>query len=57
MPWYETRRKELASRSFIREQAYGDAVNANKLERLARYEVHLDRKMERTLTMLIRFAK
>ena len=57
MPWYETRRKELANRPFIREQAYGDAVDAYKLERLARYEVHLDRKMERTLTMLIRFAK
>jgi len=38
----------------IREQAYGDAVNADKLERLGRYEVHLDRKLERMLAMLIR---
>ena len=43
-----------ANRPLIREQAYGDAVNAEKLERLGRYEVHLDRKLERTLTMLIR---
>jgi hypothetical protein len=54
LPWYATRRKELANRPLIREQAFGDAVNADKLERLGRYEVHLDRKMERTLTMLIR---
>tara|TARA_B100000676_G_scaffold74844_1_gene74512 strand:+ start:24787 stop:24984 length:198 start_codon:yes stop_codon:yes gene_type:complete len=54
LPWYATRRKELANRPLIREQAYGDAVNADKLERLGRYEVHLDRKLERTLTMLIR---
>ena len=47
----------LANRPFIREQAHGDAVDANKLERLARYEVDLDRKMERTLTMPVRFAK
>ena len=54
LPWYATRRKELAYRPLIREQAFGDAVNADKLERLGRYEVHLDRKLERTLTMLIR---
>lgn len=54
LPWYATRQKELANRPLIREQAYGDAVNADKLERLGRYEVHLDRKLERTLTMLIR---
>jgi hypothetical protein len=28
--------------------------NTDKLERLGRYEVHLDRKLERTLSMLLR---
>jgi hypothetical protein len=32
----------------------GDALDSNKLERLGRYEVHLDRKLERMLTMLLR---
>ncbi len=32
------------------EQAFG----RDKLERLGRYEVHLDRKLERTLAILIR---
>ena len=30
------------------------ALDLDKLERLARYEVHLDRKLERMLAMLIR---
>ncbi len=54
LPWFENRRKELANRPLIREQAFGDALDPNKLERLGRYEVHLDRKFERMLTMLLR---
>ena len=54
LPWYVTRRKELANRPLIREQAFGDALDVGKLERLGRYEVHLDRKLERMLTMLLR---
>jgi hypothetical protein len=30
------------------------ALDADKLERLGRYEVHLDRKLERMLAMLLR---
>ncbi len=55
LPWYVTRKKELANRPLIREQAFGEAFDPDKLERLGRYEVHLDRKLERTLTMLFRF--
>ena len=54
LPWLANRRKEVSNRSLIREQAFGEATEPNKLERLGRYEVHLDRKLERTLTMLIR---
>ena len=32
----------------------GEALDPHKLERLGRYEVHLDRKLERTLTVLLR---
>ena len=38
----------------IREQAFGEALDAGKLEQLGRYEVHLDRKLERMLAMLPR---
>jgi hypothetical protein len=54
LPWFETREKELANRPLIREQAFGEALDPDKLERLGRYEVHLDRKLERMLAMLLR---
>lgn len=54
LPWFEKRRKQLTYRPMIREQAFGEALDTAKLERLGRYEVHLDRKLERTLAMLIR---
>ena len=54
LPWFETRRKEFANRPLIREQAFGEALDPSKLERLGRYEVHLDRKLERMLAMLLR---
>ncbi len=54
LPSFETRRKELAHRPLVREQAFGEALDPYKLERLGRYEVHLDRKLERMLTMLLR---
>jgi hypothetical protein len=54
LPWFETRKKELTNRPLIREQAFGEALDPDKLQRLGRYEVHLDRKFERTLTILLR---
>jgi hypothetical protein len=54
LPWFATRRKELANRPLIREQAFGEALDPDKLARLGRYEVHLDRKLERTLGMLLK---
>ena len=53
LPWFENRRKELACRLLIREQAFGEAVDPDKLERLGRYEVHLDRKLERMPAILL----
>jgi hypothetical protein len=54
LPWFEGRKKELASRPLIRGQAFGESLDPDKLERLGRYEVHLDRKFERMLAMLLR---
>jgi hypothetical protein len=54
LPWFENRQKELANRPLIREQAFGESLDPDKLERLGRYEVHLDRKLERMLAMLLR---
>jgi hypothetical protein len=57
LPWYDKRRRELEHRSVIRAQAFGEAVDPNRLDRLARYEVHLDRKLERMLAMLLRLQE
>ena len=54
LPGFDNRRKELANRPLIREQAFGEALDPDKLERLGRYEIHLDRKLERMLAMLLR---
>ena len=56
MPWHARRRTELANRPLIREQAFGESLDADKLEVLTRYEMHLDRKFERMLTMLMRLT-
>ena len=54
MPWYRRRRRELENRNLVRAQAFGEALDPDRLDRLARYEVHLDRKLERILAMLLK---
>ncbi len=54
LPWFENRKRELSNHPLIRDQAFGEALDPDKLERLGRYEVHLDRKLERTLSMLLK---
>jgi hypothetical protein len=55
--WYATRETELANRPLIRAQALGETFEPNRLDKLARYETHLDRKLERTLAMLMRLQQ
>jgi hypothetical protein len=57
LPWYEKRQLELQYRPLIRAQAFGEAVEPDRLDRLARYEVHLDRKLERTVAMLLKLQE
>ncbi len=54
LPRFENRLNKLANRPSIREHAFGEALDPDKLEKLSRYEVHLDRKLERMLAMLLR---
>ena len=55
--WYGRPIAELEHRDAIREQAIGAAYSTQRLEVTARYEVHLDRKLERTLAMLFRLRE
>jgi len=38
LSWFEGRKKELTNRPLIREQALGEALDADKVDRLGRYE-------------------
>jgi hypothetical protein len=55
--WYDGPIAALEHRDAIREQAIGSAYTGQRLEVTARYEVHLDRKLERTLAMLFRLRE
>jgi hypothetical protein len=54
LPWFEERKEEIGRRPLLRDQAFGESLDPDKLEHLGRYEVHLDRKLERMLSMLFR---
>jgi hypothetical protein len=54
LSWFEERKEEIGRRPLLRDQAFGESLDPDKLERLGRYEVHLDRKLERMLAMLLR---
>ena len=57
LPWIGRRRQELLHRPLIRSQLLGKVLPAHQLEKLARYEVHLDRKLQRLLGMLFKLQE
>jgi hypothetical protein len=46
--------REARYQPAIKAQALGEGLQAHRLEKLNRYETHLDRKFERTLAMLLK---
>jgi hypothetical protein len=48
---------ELENTELIREQSFGEAFAPSEFDGLVRYEVHLDRKLERMLAMLLRLKE
>lgn len=51
------RRTELENSELIIEQLFGEAFKPTDFDDLVRYENHLDRKLERMLTMLLRLKE
>ena len=47
----------LGIRSLIRAQVLGETLDFQRLEPISRYEVHLDRKFERAVSMLLRLRE
>ena len=48
---------EAESHEAIKAQTLGEGLQAHRLEKLNRYETHLDRKFERTLAMLLKLKE
>jgi hypothetical protein len=57
LPHFSKSREQLKHRPLIREQAFAEALPVFKLEKLSRYEVFLDRKLERTIAMLLKLKE
>ena len=53
-PFVHQQEKEARHHDSIVNQTIGEGLQAYRLEKLSRYETHLDRKFERTLAMLIK---
>lgn len=49
--------KEARHHEAIKAQTLGEGLQAHRLERLSRYETHLDRKFERSLAMLVKLKE
>ncbi len=49
--------KEALHHHAIKAQTLGEGLKADRLEKLSRYETHLDRKFERTLAMLLKLKE
>ena len=56
-PFCMTLEKEARHHEAIKAQTLGEGLQAFKLEKLNRYETHLDRKFERTLAMLLKLKE
>lgn len=54
LPHLAEEKRLLENADSLRRQALGSAVAGLPFELIARYEAHLDRKFERTLSMLIK---
>ena len=49
--------KEARHHDAIKAQTLGEGLQARRLEKLNRHEVHLDRKFQRTLAMLLKLIE
>ena len=55
--WLRAQRREIERQCQVRAQALGEALDFERLDKVARYETHLDRKLGRTLAMLLKLQE
>jgi hypothetical protein len=54
IPYFSQRLAVLSNHGSIMDQLHGESMDTARLENLSRYEIFLDRKLERTLSMLLK---
>ncbi len=57
LPWLHGSENALVHYHDIRNQAFGESLDPVKFNELGRWEAHLDRKLERTLAMLVKLRE
>ncbi|WP_284155024.1 hypothetical protein [Sulfuricystis thermophila] len=57
MPLCIAMQRQAQHHEAIKAQAIGEGLQVHRLEKIARYETHLDRKFERTLAMLVKLKE
>ncbi len=57
LTWIQSAERALVHQEDIRNQAFGESLDPIKFNELARWEAHLDRKLERTLSMLMKLKE
>ncbi len=57
LPYFRNAESQARHQPAIRAQTLGEGLPVHRLEKLNRYETHLDRKFERTLAMLVKLKE
>ena len=57
LPWIESQERRLAHVDDVRSQAYGESLDPRRFNELGKWEAYLDRKFDKTLSMLIRLKQ
>lgn len=57
LPWLQSSENALVLHHDIRNQAFGESLDPVKFNELGKWEAHLDRKLERTLAMLVKLKE
>jgi hypothetical protein len=57
LDWIRQQRREIEGGAQVRSQALGEALDVDRLDRIARYETHLARKLGRSLSMLMKLQE
>jgi hypothetical protein len=57
LPWIANSERRLIHVDEVRSQAYGESLDPRRYNELGKWEAYLDRKFEKTVSMLVRFKQ